>query len=325
MSSPTFHPFPRLPTEIQLQIWGVACISSTISRDAYNEQPCLHYVNVDTYKTKERDQLNIRAIDNQRAPLFDGQNPINNRSAYMWDGGLWMAFKQSHEVTTKQSYPIWARLRKNEYYPGRPAILATRDARDPHKYMVFPRLDIFCIRTADWKSLPHHVACCKTGLPSFDPLSSSVVTVDRLAIEFDSSWIIDFPETLEELKGENSARGLVTTWIEGVDIRPVSPGLFLIDKGTILVQKTGTWRPVYHDCDGMYTQMHLRRYNDAIDKFIEAFWSLLSTEKYGDLYAHDNPDSHDEELRPTHPRENQCSRSLRVRKSQGSQLDRCLQ
>src|SRR6478735_9217555 len=82
--------------------------------------------------------------------------------------------------------------------------------------MVFPRRDIFCIRTTDWKSLPQHFEHCSTGLPFFDPLSSSIIPVCTLAIEFDSSLIVDLPEALEELKAENSARGLVATWIEGV-------------------------------------------------------------------------------------------------------------
>ncbi|EMT69459.1 hypothetical protein FOC4_g10003182 [Fusarium odoratissimum] len=126
MSSPNFHPFSRLPTEIQLQIWKAA--------------------------------------------------------SYMWDGGLWGACKLSREVITEEIYSMWLRLPDyRQGYLGRPAILTSRNTHEEQG----------------------------TGLPFFDPLSSSIIPVCTLAIEFDSSWIIDLPETLEELKAENSARGSV--------------------------------------------------------------------------------------------------------------------
>ncbi|KAG5753344.1 hypothetical protein H9Q69_004338 [Fusarium xylarioides] len=289
MSPQTFHPFPRLPTEIQLKIWKAACICSTMPRDIYDQQAFVHYVNVDTDKTGDRDQLTIRALDDQ--------NCASNRSAYILDGGLWTACKQSREIITEQSFPSWVRLHKNGDYIGHPATLATRNAPDPQKYMVLPEQDLFCIRTEDWKSLPHHFEHCKTNLPSFDPLSSSVVPVENLAIEFDSSWIVDFPTTLEQLKGENSARGLVATWVEGVASGWVStPTLFLIDKGTLLVKKTGPGHTIYHDSDGMYTQMYNGLYNDAIDQFMEDLWAFFPDEEYCELYAQNNPGSYDEDL-----------------------------
>ncbi|SCO76106.1 uncharacterized protein FRV6_00318 [Fusarium oxysporum] len=266
MSSPTFHPVPRLPAEIRLQIWKAACIISSIPGYESYEQAGLHYVNVDTVKTGGRDRLTLRALDNKQGPNGDEEIPNNNRSAYMWDGGLWGACRLSREVITEEIYFMWLRLPDySQGYLGRPAILTSRNTHEEQGYMVFPRRDIFCIRTTDWKSLPQHFEHWSTGLPFFDPLSSSIIPVCTLAIEFDSSWIVDLPETLEELKAENSARGLVATWIEGV-------------------------------ASGWYNDMRERCCNDAIHAFIEALDGFLPFKEYGHLYEENNPDSWDEDL-----------------------------
>ncbi|KAL5590782.1 hypothetical protein FOBRF1_014339 [Fusarium oxysporum] len=195
----------------------------------------------------------------------------------MWDGGLWGACKLSREVITEEIYSMWLRLPDyRQGYLGRPAILTSRNTHEEQGYIVFPRRDIFCIRTTDWKSLPQHFEHCSTGLPFFDPLSSSIIPVCTLAIEFDSSWIVDLPETLEELKAENSARGSVATWIESVASGWVrAPQLYLIDKGTLLVQKTRGYGPIYHNCDGKYNDMRQRCCNDAIYVFIEVLDEFL--------------------------------------------------
>ncbi|KAH7200817.1 hypothetical protein BKA60DRAFT_601012 [Fusarium oxysporum] len=235
MSSPTFHPVPRLPAEIQLQIWKAACIISSFPGYESYEQAGLHYVNVDTVKTGGRDRLTLRALNN------------------------------------KQARAIWA-------------VLQSSQVETPTK-------------NRDWKSLPQHFEHWSTSLPFFDPLSSSIIPVCTLAIEFDSSWIVDLPETLEELKAENSARGLVATWIEGVASGWVrAPQLTLIDKSTLLVQKSRGYGPIYHDCDGKYNDMRERCCNDAIHAFIEALDGFLPFKEYGHLYEENNPDSWDEDL-----------------------------
>ncbi|KAF5262069.1 hypothetical protein FOXYS1_7223 [Fusarium oxysporum] len=200
MSSPNFHPFPRLPTEIQLQIWKATCIISAI--------------------------------------------PDMNLMTYMWDGGLRGACKLSREVITEEIYSMWLRLPDyRQGYLGCPAILTSRN---PHEEQ-------------------------GTGLPFFDPLSSSIIPVCTLAIEFDLSWIVDLPETLEELKAE-------------------------LYKGTLLVQKTRGYGPIYHDCGSKYNDMRERGCNDAIHAFIEALDEFLPFKEYGHLYEKNNPDSWDEDL-----------------------------
>ncbi|KAF5610648.1 uncharacterized protein FSUBG_2909 [Fusarium subglutinans] len=298
MSSATFHPFPRLPTELQLQIWKEACALSVIpGRDSF-EQGGLHYVNVDTVKVGGRNRLALRVLDKIQDPNGDEQTPNNNRSAHMWDGGLWWACKLSSEFITEKTNSKWLRLPDySQDCFGRPATLTSRNIDEGRGYKVFPRRDIFCIRTTDWKSLPQHFEDCETGLPSFDHLSSSIVLNCTLAIEFDSSWIVDLPETLEELKAENSARGLVATWMESVASGWVkTPRLCLIDKGTLFVTKGRNYANIYHDCDGEYVDMRFEWCNDAISTFIEALDNFLPYENYGDLYEKNNPNSWVEDL-----------------------------
>ncbi|KAF5576915.1 hypothetical protein FPANT_10696 [Fusarium pseudoanthophilum] len=292
----TFHGFPRLPVEIQLQIWKEACSLFDIPGYDSHKQAGLHYVNVDTLKSGGKDRLALRALDHKQGPDGDEKASNSNRSAYMWDGGLWGACKLSREVITEKIYSMWLQLPSyNRAGLGRPAILTSRNADEGQGYMVFPRRDMFCIWTTDWKSLPQHFEDCKTRLPFFDlfdPLSSSMVPVFNLAIEFDSSWIVDLPATLEELKAENSARGLVATWMEGVASGCVNtPHLYLIDKATLLVRKTRGRGPIYHDCDGKYNDIRHEWCNDAIYAFIEALGKFLPFEKYGHLYEQNNPDS----------------------------------
>ncbi|KAF5626893.1 uncharacterized protein FTJAE_9399 [Fusarium tjaetaba] len=299
--SSTFHRFPRLPIEIQLQIWKEACSLFDIpGYDSY-KQAGLHYVDVDTVKSGGKDRLALRALDHKQGPDGDEKASNSNRSAYMWDGGLWGACKLSREVITEKINSMWLRLPGDRRAQlGRPAILTSRNADEGQGYMVFPRRDMLCIRTTDWKSLPQHFEDCKTRLPFFDlfdPLSSSLVPVPNLAIECDSSWIVDLPATLEELKAENSARGLVATWMEGVTSGCVNtPHLYLIDKATLLVHKTRGLGPIYHDCDGKYNDIRHEWCSDAIYAFIEALGKFLPSQKYGHLYEQNNPDSWSDDL-----------------------------
>ncbi|KAJ4055530.1 hypothetical protein NW756_003334 [Fusarium oxysporum] len=130
MSSPTFHPVPRLPAEIQLQIWKAACIISSFPGYESYKQAGLHYVNVDTVKTGGRDRLTLRALNNKQGPNGDEEIPNNNRSAYMWDGGLWGACRLSREVITEEIYFMWLRLPDYSHgYLGHKSTLLVQKSR----------------------------------------------------------------------------------------------------------------------------------------------------------------------------------------------------
>ncbi|RBR05084.1 hypothetical protein FVER53590_12870 [Fusarium verticillioides] len=200
----TFHGFPRLPIEVQLQKWKEACILSVIpGYDSY-KQAGLYFVNVDTVKSGREDRLALRALGHYQGLNGDEKAPNSNRSAYMWDGGLWGAFKLSREVITEKIYSMWLRLPDyHQDYLGRPVTLTSRNADERLGYMVFPQRDMFFFRTTNWKSLPQHFEDCKASIPFFDPLSSSMVSVSTLATEVDSSWIVDLKTQSRELSSQS--------------------------------------------------------------------------------------------------------------------------
>ncbi|QGI70718.1 uncharacterized protein FFB20_10660 [Fusarium fujikuroi] len=283
MSATTFHPFPDLPMEIKLQILMTACTESTFPGHLSPDQGGLHYVNIDTIRTGGGDLLTLRVLDKQ--DLNDDVG-ISNKSEYMRNGGLWGACKLSRAIiTVKTIFMRHKLIDAHQHDVGSLAILPSRNSDEAHGYI-----------HGDWKSLPESFEQCNTGLPSFDPLSSAIIPTPTLAVEFDSSWIVDLPKTLDELKAENSARGLVATWMEGVASGWVqTPQLYLIDKGTLFVSQTPGYSPVYHDCDGKYIRMYEEWCGDAISAFILALDELLSLDKYGDLYKENSPDSWDED------------------------------
>ncbi|KAF5581150.1 hypothetical protein FPCIR_10325 [Fusarium pseudocircinatum] len=295
MPAPTFHPFPHLPMEIQLQIWITACSDSIFPGDTSSEQGGVQYVNVDTVRIGRKDLLTLRILDKQDPN--DDARISTNKSAYMRDGGLWGACKLSRGIITVKTICMWyQRVDSHQNNVESLAVLPSRNTDEAHGYMVIPRRNVFCLRTADWKALPQNFEDCNSYLPSFDPLSSAVVPTYTLAIEFDSSWIVDLPETLPQLKAENSVRGLVATWMEGVASGSVNtPQLYLIDKGTLFLSKSTGYSPVYHDCDGKYIRMHEEWCGDAVSAFIQALDEFLPLEQYGDLYRENNPDSWDED------------------------------
>ncbi|KAF9772581.1 hypothetical protein IL306_009695 [Fusarium sp. DS 682] len=270
----TFHPFPRLPTELQIKIWEEACFDVHISRHTSGDHAALHYVNGGT---DQSGRLVIRALDQASSDDEEG-----NRSAYMWDAGLWMASKQSREAIYRQSFLNSVTVGEfGSPFTGPPGGLDTRDAYNRQRYM---------------RSFPREFDRCKAGLPFF-AWQNGGIPVYNLAIEFDSQWVLSLPGTLDELKAENSARGLVANWIEGMAAGWVNaPELFLIDKSTRLVAEPTPTNPAYYDCDGGYIQIRQSSYSNAVRQFIQALIDFLPIETYGPLYEQNNPDAYDEDL-----------------------------
>ncbi|KAF4341241.1 hypothetical protein FBEOM_4840 [Fusarium beomiforme] len=218
----TFHPFSRLPKELQLQIWEEACFDVRIARHTAGDRAGLHYVDVD--QNDGQNSLTIRAFG--RVMPGDEEGRAINKSAYFWDAGLWTACRQSRKVIIQEAFFICA-----------------------------------------------------------------------LAIEFDPNWASNLPDTLEELKAENSARGLVASWLEGMASGWVNtPDLFLIDKSTCVVSEPSRTNPAYHDCNGRYIAMRQWYYSDAVKSFIKALADFVPVEEYGELYHENNPNSYDPEL-----------------------------
>ncbi|KAF5664815.1 hypothetical protein FHETE_6930 [Fusarium heterosporum] len=161
MASPAFHLFSSLPYDIRLLVWEKA-----IHR-YHDDRRGLHYVTLD--RDRIRTDKSIRCL----YPLNRSWDPSCsvNRSAYLYDEGLWTACKESREIIKKQ----WGR----EGWPGggRPEIEARSHAGgalerygrcngsvvihidyeyEPKRLIFYPRRDLFCISEARWGSLVRH-------------------------------------------------------------------------------------------------------------------------------------------------------------------------
>ncbi|KAG8667359.1 hypothetical protein FPOAC2_12523 [Fusarium poae] len=268
MSSSVFHPFARLPVELRLQIWEAACVISTPSHRY------LQYV-----AARDGEVVPLPCNWNQpgeRIPLEK-----KNRSAYLIDGGLWKACKDSREVIAQYSHFYdWIRIQKQALYDGdrfsecladwsggheftHPAIIDTCQGEVTCRMLIYPSRDIFCIHVEDWIALHRDAGTYDLGLQTsfirYDKAYYHELLPNNIALEFDPSWLMDILsfKYIYKLGNENSARGYLSHllsrnhWTE-IDVE----GIWIIDKEakwfTSLPKHHDT---VYQDCDAEYVEV----------------------------------------------------------------------
>ncbi|EEU37046.1 uncharacterized protein NECHADRAFT_86744 [Fusarium vanettenii 77-13-4] len=305
MVSSIFHPFPRLPAELRLQIWENACLPSQEQRRG------LHYFNLDHDKKLVSLGWNQGTSSELQGPAGQAR-----RSAYLWHGGLWTACKESREVVMKHcqlkewgdlieqaeredkragNYKRMAAISRSvvgdEGVP--PGMVVMREGHEEWYFIVYPTRDIFCVTSDNWESVLRSWSMWDAEY--YLPLAYSVLPslyVENIAFEFDPSWNHDFPTCIHDLMEEKSARGCLARMVDFM----VSTHSFRFN--IWLVDQTARWRaepdqvvgPVSHDCDGEYVQIGVyHTYNDLdegasetpILQFIQKFGSL------GDFYYRD--------------------------------------
>jgi hypothetical protein len=257
MAPSVFHQFSRLPVELRLQIWEAACVGPPASHRS------LQYVNV----------LNDRVV---AMPCSWPKPPEQivtakvNRSAYLIDGGLWRACKESREVIAKSThFEDWVRIQKRsifdfKYYtkynarrfggnkPPHPAFINTCEGEEECRMLVYPTNDIFCIQVYDRMDLqePEFFPDIymllnlykrndrenddenRYGWPKFQRLY-----LKNVAFEFDSSWLVDLPDSKYALMYENSARGYLASLLDEKAYHhrytyKKGEGIWIVDKET---------------------------------------------------------------------------------------------
>ncbi|KAF4465911.1 tetracycline resistance [Fusarium albosuccineum] len=228
--APIFHQFSRLPAELRMQIWEEACFPRHLLG--------IHYF----------------ALDERKELIFNPSSYLSKRSASCWDGGLWMACKESRAVVGNHSQiEKWNKVRlradrecKN---PGRlvgkeeaiPGVVATQEGHEARHLMVYPSQDIFCVtaNNTNWESL----------LSSWD--------VKNIALEFEPSWILDFPRDLFDLNDGKSSRGFLAQVLINMALSHSWSAVFW------LIDKSARWRArpdrdistVFSDSDGEYVEI----------------------------------------------------------------------
>lgn len=95
MATTTFHPFPRLPSELRARIWELAIRPSLIHG--------AHYFSIPPVSTKPNDE---------KAPGREGTveeiiayEPC--RSVFRWDAGLQFACREARDAVRRSARPIY--------------------------------------------------------------------------------------------------------------------------------------------------------------------------------------------------------------------------
>ncbi|KAF5000434.1 hypothetical protein FGRMN_1765 [Fusarium graminum] len=277
-----FHPFARLPVELRLQIWEAACVRFPASHRG------LQYIDV-----RDGEAVPI-ACDWPKAPgQFTTTN--SNRSAYLIDGGLWRACKESRERAIVDSKPFhkysaaWSGVNESPH----PAIIDACEGEEECRMVVFSANDIFCLQVDDWTDLKMQgsVPDISTSLirhkrddraddraddheydyeydirlPGLQKLH-----LENIGLEFDSSWLVDLPDHIYDMAYENSTRGYLANFLkEKADYLSLfttqREGMWIVDKRAGWYNNADTHHDtIYRDCDGEYIEVYC---NDLADSY----------------------------------------------------------
>ncbi|EWG54735.1 hypothetical protein FVEG_12865 [Fusarium verticillioides 7600] len=130
----SFHPFPRLPLELRMQIWDAACLSY-IFYDRHKAS--MHYIDVE----HSAESNTLLAYHRSMGDVAEG----NDKSGCLVHA-LWTACSESREAVARywRNYPYG-----NLSLP--PARLRMRDNEGIWDATVCPTMDIFCIQAKSWK------------------------------------------------------------------------------------------------------------------------------------------------------------------------------
>ncbi|RGP74033.1 hypothetical protein FSPOR_1728 [Fusarium sporotrichioides] len=247
-TAPTFHGFPKLPPELRFKIWKAACLPRT-----YYDHG-IHYVSVDVVEEDWRtgdvvaldknlegydeefdmmshaaDYITLKALNVSKNRLVGAQTTTNHRkeSAYLWDAGLWTACRESrYAINEHQDIDGWLQVYNRTitgspddfwdlwYHKNFPSTIVPHKKDTPWRPIVAPRSDIFCITASALGALPRTLYGMRLLSPFLGQRNFTVVEDWNIAFKFDSSWNIGFPDDSEELKQENSRRGLLANWVD---------------------------------------------------------------------------------------------------------------
>ena len=281
MDPQTFIHFPRLPIELRLKNWKQAC------QPLSPNQRGIHYIDFG------HDGV-VPLPCNWSQPSTEQFPRETNHSAYLIDGGLWTACKESREVILKHTnYDDWIEIQdeamdedepfrsycRQESWPEgeeipHPATMDLEKAGQEWHMLVYPEHDIFCIKAARWKStykaMDNYLPCMsfargkplrfegrgKHGDFSFEWLNA--IRIHNIAFEFDQSWMKRLPKNLYYLTmGKSSARKCWSHYLlksSSNDQRNV----WIIDKSAKWLRDSDRdYDTIYRDCEADYVEADL--------------------------------------------------------------------
>ncbi|KAF5529390.1 tetracycline resistance [Fusarium napiforme] len=318
---PTFHQFSRLPPEPRIKIWKYACLPCS------DFEGGLHYVTVDavdTYGSWSQDYIHpviddpnleghnysyegsryvaMRALECPRGKTGNSPSPANplNKSAYLWDAGLWLACKESREVVLEHlNFKEWLACRQQPlrrdqlawYYKDFPSAIVPRNNNEKWCPLVKPGSDIFCIDASNLASLPGSSLEMMLLAPFLGTKKFTVVGYWNIAFKFDRSWNDNFPSSWDDLMGrEDSVRSRVAmSLFYQVPAVNDFPTLWLIDDNVRWIARSrekcsAVWRDLedeYVEIDWDQTRSNVvDGALDAVSNFIDALQQLADKKHY---------------------------------------------
>ncbi|KAI5865160.1 hypothetical protein GGS23DRAFT_557968 [Durotheca rogersii] len=223
MASDTFHPFARLPKELQDRIWDFAALS-------LNSHPAAHFF---TFINTSHDAMSTLASKTIRhmyqdryclaAPQCSGRRKLSwtesNPSGYMSEIGLWNACTASRQRLqrcrrTSITWSDWINASCKSRFSGEldeaPILVEFLQDGRKQKFTINPKSDLVCLQPFD-----------------FDTISWSTIFAKglrHLAFEFDPAWgssMSDpwrFPcyDVTGPLRCIIEAAGFETDWVDNI-------------------------------------------------------------------------------------------------------------
>ncbi|KAK7572967.1 hypothetical protein V3481_018152 [Fusarium oxysporum f. sp. vasinfectum] len=297
---PAFRYFKRLPIELRLKIWEAACLPSTdadhglhyvtldvveegvedVDDEEYLENLVIFDADLEGYdeefevESDDTGYVTLRALKRPCEKSSEATNP--NKSAYLWDAGLWLACKESRSYSKDFPSTIVPFKKNEKWLP-----------------VVRPTHDIFCIDATKLKSLSRSLFGMKLLAPFLGTRTFTIKERWNIAFKFDHSWNNAFPSRENILKRENSPRGLLAHWVEILSEESVpAPNLWIIDDDVRWVARPGqVFETVYRDCEADYVQINWEATRDntisllkgAVARFMDSFGLVCDNEDMYDL------------------------------------------
>ncbi|OBS28431.1 hypothetical protein FPOA_02369 [Fusarium poae] len=285
----TFHPFSRLPFELRQQIWEEACLpSGPLERGIQ-------------YLFLTADGL-VASPRNWSQTSKQDPSDLRNKSAYLIDGGLWNACKESRQVIEKhKNFEEWVHLRNqaidedesfNSYKAGwdsgtsaiHPATI--EDGTEDWHMLTYPGQDIFCYKLDATMPVTEEIKDMGLYTPfirNSDWYSCQPQPPDNIAFEFDQRWMEDSKMWYHYMQEEQSVRGYWALLLEEqLNRNEPRRTLWIIDKNAKWFERSPERDTIiYRDYDEDYVEVDWDDVPDSTgdgaslsaSAFFDRFWT----------------------------------------------------
>ncbi|KAM0372854.1 hypothetical protein ACHAO7_010754 [Fusarium culmorum] len=305
ISTQTFHAFPNLPPELRMKIWKASCLPRSehdhgiqhVTADVVQENwdgdydeivVCdehLEYFEDDfDVETDEMGYVTLRASkrDTKLPVNFQTTTDQSKKSAYLWDHGLWMACRESRAAITEYlKIDSWLR----HYTADQEHLLFSLPCAPSQRHILHYPSTV--------RYLPRSLYNMHLLAPFLGRRNFTIIQQWNIALKFDRSWLIGFPDNIYQLRQENSPRGLLANWMDRFqDAVGPEPTLWIVDDTVSWVTLPGLeCKTLYRDCGAEYVQSYWFAVRDNtapktpdVEEFMILFSRLLEEDGgYDDL------------------------------------------